>query len=130
MGLSRRRDQEGDNSNAAAANTILQHGTIEVKQQPERNATQSKIGQQLRFVNWNDAIDGFNFDDQAGIDDDINLVGVSQRATFISNWKLLLPRVRDRRLTQFKAQALLIDAFQQPRAELPMDFNRQTNNLT
>ena len=41
---------------------VLQHGDVEIDQEPSASVAEPQVGQQLGFVNWKQRFDGFEFD--------------------------------------------------------------------
>ena len=103
-------------------------GQLKFGSNPSEMPLSQRLGQQLGFVHRSDALDRFDFDDQAGIDDNVDLVGEGQFAPFIADRKPLLPSVWNGRIPKFKTQAFLVHTLQQPWADLTMNFNRETDH--
>jgi hypothetical protein len=76
-----------------------------------------------------DPFDRLDLDHEAALHDEIRLIATVQFYAFIEKRKFLLPGVSNTGLTKFKAQALLIGAFQQSRPKMPMHLDGEANNL-
>jgi hypothetical protein len=73
-----------------AFNGIAEDDCVEVNQQPEFLFSQSKIGQQLCFVNGKDSLDRFDFNDNASIDQHVQPKFVLQATAFVRNFHFCL----------------------------------------
>jgi len=80
-------------------------------------------------MHWNNVIDRFDFDDQAIIDDDIDLITIFQLSALVPDRMLQLPDMRYASVAKFKAQAFFIHAFQKSRARLATDLDGEANHM-
>ena len=85
-------------------------------------AAEAETGKQLRFVDGV-GIDRLYFDDQAAVNDYIHRVTDIELDSLITNRELLLTNEVNLGLSEFVAQAFLVGAFKQSRAEVAMHLD-------
>lgn len=111
------------------AKPLLQRLATEIYQQPERLLEQTKIGKHLFPVYGRKALDGFDFDEKAAIDDKVG----TERAFKAQAFKLdvdgtLLDNVMST-FDELRCQYRLIHAFKQPRPKRHVQFDRRIDDV-
>ena len=63
----------------------FEHGAVKVHQQTDGAAAQAEVSQCLRFVNWKDALDGFEFELNGVLDNDVGEVALVEVDVFVDD---------------------------------------------
>jgi hypothetical protein len=115
-----------------AFNGISEDDSVEVDQQPEFLSSQSKIGQQLCFVNGKNSLERFDFNDNASIDQHVQSKFVLQALVLVKNFNFGLPDDIQSSGFQLDDKSLFVYEFQHSWAQDfvnfdsgPDDFMRQ-----
>ena len=91
---------------------VLQQDSVEIHQQSNLAAAQTKIGEHLRLMKGRQSLYGFDLKDEVVFDENVNSITVLQLDLFIDYRQgHLLPKA-NRGSLQFKAQAFLISRLQ------------------
>src|SRR5580704_744739 len=53
------------------ADAVLQRERVEIEQQPYAASTEAQVGKELRLMQREDVLDGFQFQDHLAVDDDV-----------------------------------------------------------
>jgi hypothetical protein len=96
---------------------------IEIKKEASWNTGQAEVGDELGLVNRENSLDRLNFDDQAARNEYVQPVSAVQTHILVLEWHIHLPLKGDPFEGQFPAEALLIGALQETRAQARMDFH-------
>ena len=81
-----------------------------------------EIGEKLRFVDWREAVDCLDFDDDGIFHKDIETIPSINTNVIIDDWQFHLRLERQASLLDFVSKAMLIGRIQQPRTERPVDL--------
>jgi hypothetical protein len=79
-------------------------------------------------MDWQNPLDGFQFQDHFITDDQIDLVSAIELQTLIREREIDLTLEEQPAKVEFMAQALFISGFQQSRPELTMHFDRRSDD--
>lgn len=108
---------------------MLKRRHVEVDQKPHGLASEFHIGKKLRFVNRENLLDGFQFNDNLLFHNEVHLVSTIEDQSFVDEWDGNLPPKTYSATAQFKAKALFVSRFQQTRPHLPMYLNRRADDF-
>jgi hypothetical protein len=72
---------------------------------------------------------GFQFNDEAGVDDQVNPLARNRNATIMNGHGPLALKLQPARL-QLEAERFLVDLLEEPGTERPMHFNRGAYRLS
>ena len=101
---------------------------IEVDKQPELVSTQLEIRQQLRGMNRQQLLYGFDLDDQAVFHDEIDAVSKANLNPSINNWQPHLVLELQPSLRELVIQARIVCALEQAGTECGMNVQGGGNN--
>ena len=102
----------------------LSNGTLKLMRSAVRKPGELQIGDDLSVVNRKQLVDGFDFDQNSAIDDQISSEAYFERYVAIDDRDRLLNFDNMSSLAQFVAKAPFIDRFEQARAELFVHTDR------
>ncbi len=97
---------------------VLQENSVEVHQEDDLAAAEAEVGAGLCFVHWQDALDGFQLQENAVSDNDVGEIGLVQADVFVEQDERDLPFEFQAGVFQLPAEAVAIGCFQQAGAEL------------
>lgn len=92
--------------------------------------SQLQVCQKLGLVNGQQFFYGFQFQDDFGLDQEIDLVPTVQLQALVLDWEVDLPLKAQPPKAKLVAKALLISRFQETRTELAMNLKRRAENWT
>jgi len=101
---------------------------VEVDQKPEWESTCAEIGEQLGFVDVGELSDGFEFDDDGVLDEQVDALAFDH-GVFVEDGDLDLGLRVDVAEVEFVQQCLLVDGFEQARSEFAVDLDRGTDHI-
>jgi hypothetical protein len=107
-----------------AAYSILQHWNIEVDEEAERFAGQTKVGKQLRIVNRQNPRYCFELHHHIVFDEKINLQVDANTSPFINDRYGKLSDDPEFPEPQFNCEAFLINTLEKTGPKRPMNFDR------
>jgi hypothetical protein len=64
----------GDRLQHDSPDAILEHGAIEIEQETSTNPTQLHVGQHLCLVDWQEALDCFELENDLILNDDVEAI--------------------------------------------------------
>ena len=96
---------------------ISQIDYVEVDEQPDSLLAQSEVGEQLRFVKWQELIDSLDFQNNRRFDQNIEAIPEVDPVSVILNGKQLLDFDRQAARPELATEALPIGPFEQARAK-------------
>jgi hypothetical protein len=111
------------------ANTFLQDRYVEVYQQPELMSRETQVSQDNGFVNRTEALDRFQFDDDAILDQQIQAESAVEFDRFVHERHGFLLFKADAAEGQFVAKALFVRGFEKARAEELVNLDGGANDL-
>ena len=101
---------------------------VEVEEQPDFSPTESQIGQELGFMDWQELLNALEFEQDRVFHQYVNSVTAIECDALVDERKLDLAAKCETAQLQFIAQAFLVCGFEQSGAEEAMDFNRGAND--
>jgi hypothetical protein len=108
---------------------MLQKLHIKIDHKPDRPAANSKITEQLCFVDGKKRFDGLEFDQNAASNQYVGPIPTIQLDAFLFNWDRLLALKWNATKAQFSAKAQLVTRFKQARSEGAMHFHACSNHI-
>jgi hypothetical protein len=109
--------------------TIFQEFGVEIYQQTDLEAAQTKIGQHLRYMHGQKVLHRLYFEQYGVLHHDIGTVAAWQTDALVDQREGRLPNKCQATLPKLPAKALLVHLFQQTRPQRSMNFYRQSNDL-
>ena len=103
------------------ANAFLQMSDVKVNQKTQPDATEFHVGQQLRFVNGRDCVDGLQFDDQAAVHEYIDSVSDVEMDSFVNEGKWYLRLDMQSSFPKFPCETRFVRTLQQAGPERCVD---------
>jgi hypothetical protein len=94
---------------------------VEIHQQPDLGARQSKIREDLSVEKGNESFDALDLHDHQIGNQEVDSVPSNQTIA-VENWHVDLSAVVQVHEIQLNAQGSFVDAFEQSRTEPPVDF--------
>lgn len=107
-----------------ALDSISQALHIEINEQPDSNAAQSHVRQDLCLVNRMDCFHALDFDDNHVLNDQVDAVAKLNLFSIEHDRQSNLTRYRESAFSEFMSETRLIDTFQQPRSQHGVDVHR------
>ena len=104
-------------SHDEAPQAVFQTGRVEIHQKADTATGHSKIGQDLRVMHREQAIDRLDLDDQVALNQDVGSESCIEAYTSVSDRYHDLSPAAEPSLCKFKAKAFFIDRLKQPRPE-------------
>ena len=83
----------------------------------------------MRFVHGSDGFDGFHFDDDLSLDEQVDPISLIQMDFFVDEREGLLPLVGEPTLCQFVGETGLIGRFEQAWPQVPVYVDRCADDL-
>jgi hypothetical protein len=111
------------------AKPFFEQSMIKIHQQPEAAAAQPHIGKYLRLVDRKQSFDGFDFYYDQLVYDQVGTEAARQANALINQRQNDLPIHKEISLLQLPEQTLLIDFYQKPRPEHPMNLYGQADDV-
>jgi hypothetical protein len=108
--------------------SIYQQFNIEIDEQSDLPAAETKVSQQLRVVNGSQSINGFEFNNDKLVHEDVDAIVEVEENSFVPHWELKLPLERNLAQGQLVADALFISGFEQPGTKGTMNLYGAPNN--
>jgi len=112
-----------------ATDTFLEGGAAKVNEKTNGLACQAKISEQLFRMSRVQPFDGLNFDQKAMIDEQIDTKSCVETSPFKTYVDRHLPIDPISNLHQLSGKDSLIDTFQQPRTQVPVQPERQVEHI-
>ena len=105
--------QSGRVAQVASADALLHGYFVEVQQQTEGQAADAQIGEQLRLMQGQNLLYGFDFEHERLFDDDVDFQVAVDGFAFVEDRQFLLPDEVDAREGKFMAQTCFVDGLKQ-----------------
>ena len=105
-----------------ASNSIHQFSLMKVDDQTKRDIEQLHVTQQLCLMDGEDVLDDFQFQQQAILYQNVEPQRLVEGQPLVLNWYLPLARRRNAAQLKFTDEALLVNAFNQPRSLQPLEL--------
>jgi hypothetical protein len=100
-----------------AGNPVPQVGDMEINQQPDSDAAQPHVRQELCLMNRMDGLDAFHFHDDEGLDDQVDAIAKLDLLTVVHHRQANLACCSQTALPQLMGETRLVGAFQKPRSK-------------
>jgi len=101
---------------------------IEVEKQAGAMTAHAEVGQELGFMDGQDAVDRLDLNHQLAVDKEIQAKCGFQLHALVDNGQLDLALEDNPSLKQFMAEAVFVDAFQKAGAELSVHLDRTADD--
>jgi hypothetical protein len=106
---------------------VVQQNGVEVHQQGYLAAAQAKVGARLRFVDWQDALDSLEFQEDRLRYDDIGEVTLVQVGVFVDDSKRDLALEFEVGMLQFPTAAVVLDGLEQTGTRCAMQLDGEAD---
>ncbi len=104
--------------------TVFQEFGVEIHQQADLEATQTEIGQHLRYMHRQKVLHRLYFEQDGVFHNDIGTVAAWQADALVDQREGRLPNKCQATLPKLPAKTLLVHLFQQTRSQRSMNFYR------
>jgi hypothetical protein len=102
---------------------------VEVHHQSQRDVQELHVAQKLGFVDRMHFLDGFDFDQEAVLDEQVESQFFDEHEAFVINLDLVLLLDGEAAQFQLATQSFFVDAFQQAWTEDAVDFDAGADHL-
>ncbi len=105
-----------------ALDAVFEADGVEIHEQAEAATTEAEIGEDLGFVDFGEGVDGFDFENEGFVDDEIGFEGGIEADVAVDEGDGGLAFEGDSGVGEFAGEAGFIGGFEQAGAELAVDF--------
>lgn len=112
-----------------AFQSLSENSDIEVDKQPYATTGESKVCEQLGFMDWQEFGDRFEFDDDPVLNKQVNAQPITHFMSLVVHGERYLLLRRQAPNSKFAEQALLVDFLEKPGPPVAMNLHRGPDDL-